>query len=194
MVRLVRLVVLVFVLALAGWLVARVAVAKNCRDRKPTTWDIEIGPPSEPGERLVVTGRVVSMYDGKPLAGMTVYAYHADAKGDYGNDKAGPRLCGILITNARGEYQIRTSMPGGYEGYPAHLHYEVWGPHVSHQHAFVNLMLGQAVMDTTGAIAQPRTPSTTGVRQNLTSTDRPVFRGRDGVHRCTRDLAVVVSR
>jgi intradiol ring-cleaving dioxygenase-like protein len=182
-------------------LVAGVAGAQPCRDRTPTTWDIEVAPSGEPGERLIVTGRVVSAGEGKPLSGITVYVYHADAKGNYnlpGHEKEPPRLCGILITNARGEYRIRTRMPGGYSGFAAHIHYEIWGPHVSRQHAFVNLVPEKATMDTSKTLPQPRFhgPRESGMwrQSNLTSTERPVFRGADGTFRCARDLEVATGR
>jgi len=169
------------------------AHAAGCRDRTPTSWDIEVAPNSEPGERLVVTGRVLSRADRSPLAGITVYVYHADAKGDYqhkGHENEPPRLCGILRTNQRGEYRIRTSMPGGYEGYAPHIHFEIWGLNVQRQPAFVNLRRESGAMDTVLAVMPGSDPP---LREDRAGMTRPVRRGAGGVLTCTRDLMVEVK-
>src|SRR6185436_16888207 len=67
----------------------------------------------EPGERLIVTGRTL---DGdKPVAGVSLYVFHTDAKGLYapGTDnrtaELNPRLHGALLTDAAGRYQYETT-------------------------------------------------------------------------------------
>ena len=167
------------------------ARAVDCRDRKPTTWDIEVAPATEPGERLVLSGHVVSRAGRAPLAGVTVYVYHADAKGEYnrpGHEREAPRLCGVLRTNRGGEYRIRTSMPGGYEGFLPHVHFEVWGPRVQRQMLFVNLKPKAVVMDTSRALLLPG--SAPALRDDITANTRPVYRGEGGVLHCGYDLAV----
>jgi protocatechuate 3,4-dioxygenase beta subunit len=76
-----------------------------------------------------VTGRTL---DGKkPVAGVSLYVFHTDAKGRYAPDtdnRAGefnPRLHGALRTDARGQYQYETTRPGSYDDGPAHVHYVV---------------------------------------------------------------------
>ena len=63
---------------------------------------IVIAPNEEPGERLIVTGRVTA--GGKPLAGVSIYAFHADAEGRYtkdgSNSDENARLHGALRTDA----------------------------------------------------------------------------------------------
>lgn len=71
------------VILVALYATDRQTCAAGCKDRTPTSWDIVVAPAGEPGERLVVTGHVVSRADRSPLAGIMVYVYHADAKGDY---------------------------------------------------------------------------------------------------------------
>lgn len=85
--------------------------------------------PDEPGERLVVTGRVI---DGtKLIAGASVYVFHTDAKGFYAPDRSGPdaeldpRLHGALRTDVEGRYRYETIRPGSYGGNAAHVHYVV---------------------------------------------------------------------
>lgn len=99
----------------------------------------------EPGERLVVRGRVVSV-DGTPLAGAVVDHWQADADGFYSQYQHSlPRwnLRGRFQTNEDGAFEIHTVRPAPYmiphEGptgklleaagwhpwRPAHLHYFV---------------------------------------------------------------------
>jgi protocatechuate 3,4-dioxygenase beta subunit len=91
---------------------------------------ITITSKEEPGERLIVTGRVFSS-DGKtPLAGASVYVYHTDMKGLYTpdtNDNRNPRLRGYMRTDAEGRYEYATIKPAPYPNnrIPAHIHYVV---------------------------------------------------------------------
>jgi len=163
----------------------------GCKDATPTSWDIVVAPKSERGERLVVTGHVISGANA-PLGGINVYVYHADADGNYttSKDAKEPRLCGVLRTNEKGEYRLETSMPGGYEGYAPHIHFEVWGPKVKRQPLVLNLLLQSGTdPDPIPALeAKGIRPD----RSALATYDRPVY--RDGkVLRCSRDLRVNVT-
>ena len=90
---------------------------------------IVIAGQDEPGERLVVTGRV--RYGTSPIAGASVYVFQADVKGLYAPDLSGPdaefdpRLHGALRTDAAGRYRYDTIRPGSYGGNAAHVHYTV---------------------------------------------------------------------
>jgi protocatechuate 3,4-dioxygenase beta subunit len=84
----------------------------------------------EPGERFVVTGRVL---DGrKPLAGISIYVFHTDADGRYArsgvNNDDNARLHGAMRSDAKGRYRFETIRPKGYDGEPAHVHYVVIAP------------------------------------------------------------------
>jgi len=93
------------------------------------SWSIVVAGPDEPGERLVVTGRVIE--GTKLIAGASVYVFHTDAKGFYAPDRSGPdaeldpRLHGALRTDAEGRYRYATIRPGSYGGNAAHVHYIV---------------------------------------------------------------------
>jgi len=167
------------------------AHAAGCKDQTPTSWDIVVASRSEPGERLIVTGRVV-LRGNTPVPGATVYIYHADQNGDYarkGHEKEYPRLCGILRTNDKGEYRLETSMPGGYEGYLPHVHFEVWGPGLKRTYLFVNLRR----MDTGKDTIRTATLFGPPLREDRTAIERPVTRGPDGKLHCTRDLIADVK-
>lgn len=103
----------------------------RCRDAEPQGSSIVIAGTDEPGERMVVTGRVAGA-DGRGIAGLTVHLYHTDKDGYYNRDEAGDepvKLCGILRTGEDGRFSYETIRPGSYPGggVAAHVHYEVWG-------------------------------------------------------------------
>ena len=88
-------------------------------------WSVTIAGKSEPGERLILTGTVFGGDDGKPREGVTVYAYHTDARGFYRHKPWGrPRLRGWSRTNAEGRYEFHTIKSGPYpmRSNPAHIH------------------------------------------------------------------------
>ena len=91
---------------------------------------ITIAGKEEPGERLIVAGRVYKADGVTPLAAASVYVYHTDVKGHYtpeDNDNRNPRLRGYMRTDAQGGYQFSTIKPGSYPNsrVPAHIHYVV---------------------------------------------------------------------
>jgi protocatechuate 3,4-dioxygenase beta subunit len=83
----------------------------------------------EPGERLVVTGRVLSR--ARPIAGASLFVFQTDSKGEYapgvkGNDaELNPRLHVLLRTDVQGGYRFESVRPGSYGDNAAHVHYIV---------------------------------------------------------------------
>lgn len=94
------------------------------------SWQARIAPKREPGEPLVIEG-TVRKPDGKPAAGIVVYAYHTDAAGEYprGSTRHG-RLRGWARTNAEGHYRFDTIRPASYprSRNPQHVHMHVIEP------------------------------------------------------------------
>ena len=144
-------------------------------------WDIALAPDSEPGRKLVVSGVVRKAPGGPPLAGVSVYAYHADGNGLYalkGQEKKGPRLAGTLRTREDGRYLIRTVYPGTYGG-PPHVHFEMWGKGIARRAFVLNLAAA--------SLAMPATPETSRVDRaqrkgqlssGLDWVDRPQRQGK----------------
>ncbi|HTQ87592.1 MAG TPA: hypothetical protein VMI93_15340 [Candidatus Solibacter sp.] len=95
------------------------------------TWRAEIAGADEPGERIVIAGRVFAPDGETPVAGIIVYGYHTDATGHY--TKSGPsrppRLQGWAKTDKEGRFEFRTIRPAAYPGrsIPAHVHFILWG-------------------------------------------------------------------
>jgi protocatechuate 3,4-dioxygenase beta subunit len=79
----------------------------------------------EPGTPLIVHG-VILDGNGRPAAGVEVFAYHTDAGGTYAPPGATDpwRLKGWAVTDAQGRFEFRTIRPAPYPGrdIPAHIH------------------------------------------------------------------------
>lgn len=71
--------------------------------------------PGETGERLAITGRVLSA-DGRPLPGALLDVWQADADGRYSglSDLPAGLLRGKVITGPRGRFELTTIAPGPY--------------------------------------------------------------------------------
>ena len=143
---------------------------------------IAIAEPSEPGDRLIVTGRVFQP-DGKtPAAGVVLYVYQTDHTGLYNPQRgAPPRLRGWMKTDAEGGYEYSTVRPTPYPDgrIPAHVHTQIWGAGVPPQWNTELLFADD-----------PRVPE----KERRESQEAGVFawvcapQVRDGVARCTHNL------
>ena len=101
-----------------------------------------IAPVGEPGQPLIIRGRVFRG-DGKtPAPGMIVFAYHTDRAGHYDEASKGPhswRLRGWALTGADGRFVFDTIRPEPYPGRrtAAHVHLTIEGPGVPRRSAGV---------------------------------------------------------
>jgi protocatechuate 3,4-dioxygenase beta subunit len=101
------------------------------------SWHTTIPPEGEPGEPLVLSGRVFQPDSRTPAAGVIIYAYHTNAEGVYptrGDERDWGRrhgyLRGWVETDAEGRYQFTTIRPASYpsRNAPAHIHLVVKEP------------------------------------------------------------------
>jgi len=147
-------------------------------------WKIVITSKDEPGEPLIVIGRVFAS-DGKtPVEGIRVHVYHTDAKGYYNpgtTSSQKPRLNGTMSTNGEGRYEYRTIRPGSYpeSRNPAHVHYVITGKGFSEQ--YDELEFDGDPYLTEEAIEKSKKLGTFGVIQKLQ-------RDVDGVWRTVKDI------
>ncbi len=90
-----------------------------------------IAPPSEPGQPLIIHGRVFRGDGVTPAPGVVVFAYQTDRTGEYNRSGArGWRLYGWAKSDAEGRFELRTIRPGSYPSgrVPAHIHVTVDAP------------------------------------------------------------------
>jgi protocatechuate 3,4-dioxygenase, beta subunit len=92
---------------------------------------IVLASPDEPGEPLLVRGRVFAPDGETPVPGVVLYVYQTDAEGHYSRAtrRAPPRLRGWVRTDEAGRYEVRTIRPGSYPSRraAAHVHVQLWG-------------------------------------------------------------------
>lgn len=108
-------------------------------ERAPTTLSaaIDLAAPDEPGERMILTGRVLTADGTAPAVGVVIYAHHTNDAGLYANgsnesvwSRRHGRLRGWVRTDAEGRYTFRTIKPAPYpdRSMPAHVHLFVGEP------------------------------------------------------------------
>lgn len=151
------------------------------------TWQTVIVSEDEPGEPLVVSGRIFGP-DGKtPAEGALLYVYHTDARGIYSeqdnpNGPPDPRLKGWMRTKADGRYEFRTIKPASYPNSrnPAHVHAKVSARDQTREWFDVFLFEGDPF------ITEAERSKSAGL--GTFATVMAVGRGGDGVLRCVRDI------
>lgn len=151
---------------------------------------------NEPGERLVVAGRVLS--GSLPVAGASLFIFQTDKDGVYapgvtGNDaELNPRLHVLLRTDAQGRYRYETIRPGSYDGNAAHVHYIVKA--MGYKSRIVDLWFqDDPILVARRAAGQPEvTAALRNTPYYRTSAEviaiRPVARDAAGVWQATRDI------
>ncbi len=84
----------------------------------------------EPGERMIISGRVLNLSCSEFIPNTVVDVWHADNEGAY--DNSGYKLRGFTRTNEQGFYLFETIKPGKYLNgssfRPAHIHYKITPP------------------------------------------------------------------
>jgi protocatechuate 3,4-dioxygenase beta subunit len=98
-----------------------------------------IAPASEPGDPLVVRGRLLRI-DGSPATDAIVFAYQTDKGGLYDKRENGPhswRLRGWVRTDSDGRFTFETIRPGSYpnSNNPPHVHFTAYLPNGERYHA-----------------------------------------------------------
>jgi protocatechuate 3,4-dioxygenase beta subunit len=87
----------------------------------------------EPGEQIILSGRIFKEDGVTPDSGITLFLYQTDAGGYYHRpqeDVFHPRLFGWLRTGSDGQYEIHTIKPAPEilaADEPAHIHVHIFG-------------------------------------------------------------------
>lgn len=147
--------------------------------------DTVIAGRDERGDRLVVTGRALD--GGRPVAGVSIYAFHADADGLYTRDgrnsDENARLFATLRTDAEGRYRYETIRPGGYDGLAGHVHHVVRA--TGYRPRLCDLWFGDE------PYFAPRRNAGLPLSQGVAMFVRMPTRDQDGVWRVTHDLEML---
>ncbi|AEI49547.1 dioxygenase family protein [Runella slithyformis] len=97
---------------------------------KELNWQIIMADAGEPGERMEISGIIYQKDGKKPAAGVILYVYHTDVKGEY-TPAAGQvharkhgHLRGWVQTDAQGHYKFNSIRPAAYpiRKFAAHIH------------------------------------------------------------------------
>ena len=139
-----------------------------------------IAAPSEPGERLVISGQALAPDGVTPAVGVVIYAYQTDATGEYHNDSNRvARLHGWAKTDQSGRFEFRTIRPAPYpnRGIPAHVHFHAWGNGYPLQWTEDLKFAGDPLLG-------PRDASDSQALGDFANI-RPVTRDADGVWHCS---------
>lgn len=103
----------------------------NCIDLEPGQEGfIQLAQSDEPGEPLLIYGKVIDGTTNQPIKGASLFLYQTDSSGIY-NASGGPddqaRIQGTIHTNENGCFKIKTILPGDYprQRNSRHLHYVI---------------------------------------------------------------------
>lgn len=84
----------------------------------------------EPGERLIIRGRLFNIGCSEILPNTVIDVWHANAAGQY--DNVGRNLRGQTLTDEQGFFRFETVRPGKYLNglryRPAHIHFKITPP------------------------------------------------------------------
>ncbi len=97
---------------------------------KELTWQTTLADAKEPGERMEISGTIYQKDAKTPAAGVILYVYHTDVKGEYTptatqvHARRHGHLRGWVKTDAQGRYTFYSIRPAAYpiRKFAAHIH------------------------------------------------------------------------
>ncbi len=96
----------------------------------PTIQNNQLAVANEPGDRMIISGRVFNLDCSEYIPEAIIDVWHADHSGAY--DNTGFNLRGKTTSNDQGFYMFETIKPGKYLNgnmfRPAHIHYKITAP------------------------------------------------------------------
>lgn len=108
----------------------------------------QLAADGEPGQRLILQGRVLSQDCRTPLPRTLIEIWHADHTGAYDKKRPGDfneppmpfKLRGMLLTDEQGRYEIETIVPGSYPIPPGVPGLEKYGGLTRARHIHISVM------------------------------------------------------
>lgn len=106
-------------------------------DAPSLSWQAQMGPPDEPGEKMTIDGTVFATDGQTPAANVVIYAYQTNSAGLYANGSSETeasrrhgRIRAWAKTGADGHYRFMTIKPAPYpnDTIPAHVHFTILEP------------------------------------------------------------------
>lgn len=99
----------------------------------PTISNNQLAGNTEPGTKLIISGRVMNLDCSQVIPNAVVDVWHANNAGAY--DNTGYNLRGKMVTNNQGFYIFETIKPGRYLNgntyRPSHIHFKITPPNFS---------------------------------------------------------------
>ncbi len=99
-------------------------------DMPPLIENNQLAKSTEPGQRLIISGRIFNLSCSEYIPDTIVDVWHADDAGTYDNE--GYKLRGYTKSNAQGFYLFETILPGKYlngsDFRPSHIHIKIKPP------------------------------------------------------------------
>ena len=94
---------------------------------------VELTGKDEPGKPFTLDIKVLDIDSKAPVAGVEVFAYHTNSKGDYESGDEVARIHGTAVSDANGNVKFITIYPRGYNDSPTgeHIHFRIKGPTVA---------------------------------------------------------------
>jgi len=99
-------------------------------ENPPTIEANQLATAAEPGEKMIISGRVLNLDCTEFIPNATIDVWHANNAGNYDND--GYNLRGVTTSNDQGFYIFETIKPGKYLNgnafRPSHIHFKITAP------------------------------------------------------------------
>jgi protocatechuate 3,4-dioxygenase beta subunit len=88
---------------------------------------------NEPGKPFTLDIKVLDIDSKTPVAGVELFAYHTNSKGDYEPGDTVARIHGTAVSDANGNVKFITIYPRGYNDSPTgeHIHFRIKGATVA---------------------------------------------------------------
>jgi len=139
----------------------------------------------EPGQRMIISGRVFNLDCTEFLPDTSIDVWHANDAGAY--DNQGFNLRGVTKSNEQGFYMFETILPGKYlngdEFRPSHIHFRIQPPDS-------DLIITQLYFEGDSSIAGDPAASNTSAMFDATHRIIPLTLNTEGVLEGTWDIRV----